>query len=54
MPAITVGTDFRGSTSSAVARPPLVGRVGEVFLEILEATSSVVVPVSGSSREMVD
>ena len=54
MPAITVGSDFRGNTSSAVARPPLVGRVGEVFSGILEAISSVVVPVSGSSREMMD
>ena len=54
MPVITVGTDFRGNTSSTVARLPLVGRVGEVLSGIFEATSSAVVPVSGSSREMVD
>ena len=46
MPAITVGTDFRGNTSSAVARLPLAGQVGGVFSGILEATSSIVAPVS--------
>ena len=39
MPAITVGIDFKGKTSSAVARPPPSGRVGGVFSGILEVAS---------------
>ena len=54
MPAMTVGTDFKGKTSSAEARPPLAGRVGRVFSRILDVTSSIVASVSISSREMVD
>ena len=53
MPAMTLGTDFKGKTSSAEARPPLAGRVGRVFSRILEVTSSTVISVSASSREMV-
>ena len=49
MPALTVGTDFRGNTSSAEARPG-----GRVFSWMLEVTSSTVMSVSGSSREIVD
>ena len=51
---MTVGTDFKGKTSSAEARPPLAGRVGRIFSGILEVTSSIVVSVFASSREMVD
>ena len=31
MPAITVGTDFKGNNSSAAARPLLTGTEGRVF-----------------------
>ena len=54
MPAINWGTDFKGNTSSAVARPPLAGRVGGVFSRDIGSTSSIVAPVSVSSVEMVD
>ena len=54
MPAITVGTDFRGKTSSAEGRPPLAGRAGRVFSGIVEVTSSIVASASVSSRDMVD
>ena len=54
MPAITVGIDFKGKTNSAVARPPLLGRVGGVFSGILEVASSIVAPISVSLMEMVD
>ena len=53
IPAMTVGTDFKGKISSAVARPPLAG-VDGVCLGILEVTSSIVASVSISSMEMVD
>ena len=49
---MTVGTDFKGKTSCAVARPPLAGGVGGVFSGTLEVTSSTVASVS--SMEMVD
>ena len=51
---MTVGTDFKGKTSSAEARPPLAGRVGRMFSRILEVTSSIVASVCIFSREMVD
>ena len=54
MPAITVGTDFKGNTSSAAARPPLTRMEGEVFSVMLEVTSSTGMFASTSSREMVD
>ena len=54
MLAITVGTDFKGNTSLAEARPPLTGTEGRVFSGILEVTSLTVVSVSASLREMVD
>ena len=54
MPAITVGTTFKGNTSSAEARPPLTRTGGKVYSGILEVTSSTVMSVSTSSREMVD
>ena len=54
MPAITVGTDFRGNTSSAVARLPLAGMVDGVFSGMLGVASQIVAPVSVPSVEMVD
>ena len=51
---MTVGIDFKGMTSSAVARPPLSGREGGTFSGILEVASSIVVPISVSTVEMVD
>ena len=54
MPAITMGTDFRGNTSSAVAGPPLAGIEGRIFSGMLEVTSLTVMSLSTSSREMVD
>ena len=51
---MTMGIDFKGKTSSAVARPLLSGRVDGVFSGILEVASSIVAPVSVSSVEMVD
>ena len=49
-----MGIDFKGKTSSAVARPLLSGRVTGVFSGRLEVVSSIVAPVSASSVEMVD
>ena len=54
MPAITVGIDFKGNTSSAEARPPLAGTEGKVFSGIVEVTSSIDMSASTSSRQMVD
>ena len=54
MPAISVGIDFKGNTSSAEARPALTGTEGKVFYGMLEVTSSTDMSVSTSSREMVD
>ena len=51
--AMTGGIDFRGKTSSAVARPPLSGRVAGVSSGRLEVAPSIVVPTSVSSVEMV-
>ena len=52
MPAITVGTDFKGNTSSDAARPPLTGTEGKVFSGMLEVTSSTDMFASASSGEM--
>ena len=54
MPAITVGIDFKGNTSSDEARPTLTGTEGKVFSGMLEVTSSINMSASASSREMVD
>ena len=51
---MTVGIHFKGKTSSAVARPPLSGRVARVFLGRFEVAPSIVAPISVSSVEMVD
>ena len=51
---MTVGINFKGKTSTAVARPPLSGRVGGVFLGILKVASSILAPASVSVVEMVD
>ena len=51
---MTMGIDFKGKTSSAVARPPLSGRVGGVFPGILEVAPSIAAPVSVYTVEMVD
>ena len=51
---MTVGIDFKGKTSSAVARLPLLGIVDGVFSGILGVASSIVAPVSVSSVEMED
>ena len=51
MHAITVGSYFRGNTSSAVARPPLTGMVEGVFSGILGVTSLTVAPGSVLSVE---
>ena len=51
---MTAGIDFKGKISSAVTRLPPLGRVDGVFSWILGVASSIVVPVSVSSVEMVD
>ena len=49
---MTGGIDFKGKTNSAVARPPLAGRLAGVFSGKLEVVSSIV--VSTFSVETVD
>ena len=41
---MTMGIDFKGKTSSAVARPPLSGRMAEVFSRRLEVAPSMLLP----------
>ena len=53
MPAITVGTDFRGNISSAVARPPLAGMGEGSSLGCWRLHPQLLCLVSSSSRQML-
>ena len=51
---MTIGMDFKGKTSSAVAKPPTLGSVVVIFSKTSEVFSLVVDFMSDSSEDAID